>query len=145
MMHYEQSRISQPEEAPDVGAKIRLGPPRIVMAAPLGDASWGSFNFPNIWRLRDGRLVCAVTIGQDEMSSDADYHYLWYLSDDEGEHWTHAVVDENEAESFLRESCANSCTYITGLNRLSGDCQRWSGEKMAKNHHELDPGGGARC
>ena len=102
-MDYELSGISQPEEAPDVGAKIRLGPPRVVMAAPLGDTSWGSFNFPNIWRLRDGRLVCAVTIGQDEMSSDADYHYLWYISDDEGEHWTHAVVDENEAESFLRE------------------------------------------
>jgi hypothetical protein len=102
-MDDELSGISQPEDAPDVGVKIRLGPPRVVMAAPLGDTSWGSFNFPNLWRLRDGRLVCAVTIGQDEMSSDADYHYLWYISDDEGEHWTHAVVDENEAESFLRE------------------------------------------
>ncbi len=69
-MHYEQSRILQPEEAPDVGAKIRLGPPRIVMAAPLGDTSWGSFNFPNIWRLRDGRLVCLAP-----NDTDAEGHF----------------------------------------------------------------------
>jgi len=96
-------RICHPQDAPDVGAKVRLGPPRVVMLAPEGDTSWGSFNFPSVWRLRDGRLVCAVCIGQDEMSSDADYHYLWYISDGRAEHWTHAVVNEDEAESFVRE------------------------------------------
>ena len=59
--------------------------------------------FPSIWRLRDGRLVCAVTIGGDHMPADMDYHYLWYISYDEGQHWTHAVIDLAEAKDLLRE------------------------------------------
>src|SRR5437867_68012 len=73
------------------------------MMAPVGDTRWGYFIFPAIWRLRDGRLVCAVALGEDEMPSEADFHHLWYLSDDGGRHWTHAVVTEDEARDFLRQ------------------------------------------
>lgn len=95
--------IVQPGNAPDVGVKVRLGKPVEVMLAPEGDERWGLFMFPSIWRLRDGRLVCAVTIGGDHMPAEMDYHYLWYISHDEGRHWTHAVIDVSEAKAFLRE------------------------------------------
>ena len=86
-----------------MGVKVRLGDPVEVMLAPEGDERWGYFMFPSIWRLRDGRLVCAVTIGGDHMPADMDYHYLWYISYDEGQHWTHAVIDLAEAKDLLRE------------------------------------------
>ncbi len=95
--------IVQPDCAPDVGVKVRLGKPVEVMLAPEGDQRWGFFMFPSIWRLRDGRLVCAVTLGGDHMPSEMDYHYLWYISYDEGRHWTHAVINVSEAEAFLKE------------------------------------------
>ena len=98
-----QDTIVQPHDAPDVGLKVRLGEPVPVMLAPEGDDRWGFFMFPSIWRLRDGRLVCAVTLGGDHMPTEMDYHYLWYLSDDDGKHWTHTVMDVPEAEALLRE------------------------------------------
>jgi len=97
------THIVNPQEAPDVGVRVTAGPARVVMLAPEGEVVWGLFMFPSVWRLRDGRLVCAVTIGNDEMPSHADYHYLWYLSEDDGAHWSHAVVGLEEAEEFLRE------------------------------------------
>lgn len=90
-------------DAPDVGLRIHLGPERVIMAAAVGDTEWGMFMFPSVWRLRDGRLVCAVTVGNDESPSNADYHYLWYLSDDDGAHWTHAVLSLDEAEKLMRQ------------------------------------------
>ena len=95
--------IVEPDQAPDVGVKVQLGDPVEVMLAPEGDERWGFFMFPSIWQLRDGRLVCAVTIGGDHMPAEMDYHYLWYISDDEGQHWTHAVIDLAEAKALLRE------------------------------------------
>ena len=95
--------IVQPESAPDVGVRVRLGKPVEVMLAPEGDERWGFFMFPSIWRLRDGRLVCAVTLGGDHMPAEMDYHYLWYISADEGQHWTHTVMDVPEAQACLRE------------------------------------------
>ena len=95
--------IVAPSQARDVGVKVTVGPPRPVMLCEKGNRSWGQFAFPSMWRLRDGRLVCFVTIGEDEMPSDADFHYLWYISDDEGRHWIHAVITPEEAEAFLRE------------------------------------------
>jgi len=96
--------IVQPDEAPDAGVKVTVGPARPVMIAPEeGLAPWGMFVFPCVWRLRDGRLVCCISMGEDERPSDADYHYLWYLSDDDGAHWTHAIVSDEEAEALLRE------------------------------------------
>ena len=97
------TRVVDPRKAPDVGIRVKAGPVRVVMLAPEGEVVWGLFMFPSVWRLRDGRLVCAVTIGNDEMPSHADYHYLWYLSEDDGAHWSHAVVGLEEAEEFLRE------------------------------------------
>ena len=97
------ARVVDPGKAPDVGIRVEVGPARTVMLAPEGEAVWGLFMFPSVWRLRDGRLVCAVTLGNDEMPSHADYHYLWYLSEDDGVHWVHAVVGLGEAEGFLRE------------------------------------------
>ena len=73
--------IVQSQDAPDVGVKVRLGEPISVMLAPEGDDRWGFFMFPSIWRLRDGRLVCSVTLGGDHMPTEMDYHYLWYISD----------------------------------------------------------------
>ena len=95
--------IVELNQAPDVGVKVSLGDPVEVMLAPEGDERWGYFMFPSVWRLRDGRLVCAVTIGGDHMPAEMDYHYLWYISDDEGQHWTHAVIDLAEAKALLRE------------------------------------------
>ncbi|MDP6381054.1 MAG: hypothetical protein QF662_06890, partial [Phycisphaerae bacterium] len=95
--------IVRPGDAPDAGVKVRMGPPIPVMTAPEGDTTWGMFSFPSLWRLRDGRLVCMVTMGEDERPSDADYHYLWYTSEDDGRHWLHVVPDIAEAEGFLRE------------------------------------------
>ena len=83
-----------------------MGEPIEVMLAPEGDTRWGLFMFPSIWRLRDGRLVCAVTLGGDHMPAEMDYHYLWYLSDDEGQHWRHTVMGLSEAEAVLRERFA---------------------------------------
>lgn len=91
------------QDAPDAGLKVQLGEPVAVMLAPEGDERWGFFMFPSIWRLRDGRLVCAVTLGGDHMLAEMDYHYLWYVSDDEGQHWAHTVMDVAEAEAMLRE------------------------------------------
>ena len=95
--------IVDPSDAPDAGVRVRMGPPVPVMLAAEHDTTWGLFNFPSIWGLRDGRLVCEVTMGEDELTSDSDYHYLWYVSDDGGEHWTHAVLNEEEVEDILRE------------------------------------------
>ena len=88
------NEVVQPHDAPDAGVSVTIGPARTVMTAPEEELapSWGMFFLPCVWRLRDGRIVCAVTIGEDERPSAADYHYLWYLSDDEGAHWTHAVL-----------------------------------------------------
>ena len=97
------STVIQPSEAPDAGVRVSLGPPREVMLAPEGDRRWGMFMFPSLWRMRDGRLICAVTIGEDEMPSDADYHYLWFVSDDGSKNWTLAVVSDDEARAFIRE------------------------------------------
>jgi len=83
-----------------------MSEPVEVMLAPEGDVRWGFFMFPSIWRLRDGRLVCAVTLGGDHMPAEMDYHYLWYLSEDEGQHWTHTVMGLSEAEAVLRERFA---------------------------------------
>ena len=69
--------IVQPDEAPDAGVKVTVGPARPVMIAPEeGLAPWGMFVFPCVWQLRDGRLVCCISMGEDEQPSDADYHYL---------------------------------------------------------------------
>ena len=99
------NEVVQPHDAPDAGVSVSVGPAKTVMIAPEEEfaPSWGMFVFPSVWRLRDGRIVCTVTIGEDELPSDADYHYLWYLSDDEGVHWTHAVMSDEEAETLLRE------------------------------------------
>ena len=97
------NNIVEPQDAPDVGVTVSTEPAREVMLAPQGDAEWGFFMFPTVWRLRNGLLVCAVTVGNDEMPSHADYHYLWYVSEDEGEHWTAIVPDLREAESLVRE------------------------------------------
>ena len=86
-----------------MGFKVRLGDPVEVMLAPEGDERWAHFMFPSIGRLPDGRLLCAVTIGGDHMPADMDYHYLWYISCDEGQHWTHAEIDLAEAKALLRE------------------------------------------
>ena len=95
--------IIQPGDAPDCGVRVRVGNPIPVMMSPEGDARWGLFMFPSLWRLRDSRLVCAVTIGNDEMPSDADYHYLWYVSEDDGERWVHTVPGADEADGWLRQ------------------------------------------
>ena len=95
--------IVEPEDAADAGVRVNVGPAREIMLGPEGEAEWGFFMFPTVWKLRDGRLVCAVTVGNDEMPSHADYHYMWYLSDDGGVHWTHAVLRLEEAEEFLRQ------------------------------------------
>lgn len=90
-------------DAPDVGVRVNRSAPVPVMLCPAGEARWGLFMFPCLWRLRDGRLVCAVTIGNDEMPSDADYHYLWQVSDDDGHAWVHAVPGAEEARDWLRQ------------------------------------------
>ena len=90
------NEIVDPSCAPDVGVTVKVGPAAVVMLAPEGETPWGLFAFPSVWPLRDGRLVCDVTMGEDEKPSDADYHYLWYVSDDRGRHWTHTVVNEDE-------------------------------------------------
>ena len=96
-------KIVQPGEAPDAGVEVEIGPPRPVMLAPIGDHQWGMFGFPSVWRLRDSRLVCAVTLGEDEMPSNGDIRYLWYISEDDGTSWTHFAVHDAEATSFIRE------------------------------------------
>lgn len=93
----------EPENAPDAGVVVEIGPARPVMLAPEGYREWGLYQFPSIWRLRSGRLVCAVALGEDEMPSVADYHYLWYISDDHGLNWRHAAASNAEAKTFLRE------------------------------------------
>ena len=100
--------IVQPQDAPDAGVKVQIDKPIPVMVAPAGNARWGMFMFPSLWRLRDKRLVCTVTIGNDEMPSDADYHYLWYISENEGERWLHAVPSVEEARDWLRQRCTLS-------------------------------------
>lgn len=95
--------IVQPAEAPDVGVEVEMGPARPVMMAPMGDREWGVFGEPCIWRLRDSRLICAVAIGEDEMPSVGDYHYLWYISEDEGTNWTQFAIHDSEAKGFIRE------------------------------------------
>ena len=44
-----------------------------------------------------------VTIGGDHMPANMDYNYLWYISCDEGQHWTHAEIDLAGAKDLLRE------------------------------------------
>ena len=92
-----------PEEVADVGVRVELGKPVPMLCAAPGDERWGLFAFPCVWRLRDQRLVHAVTVGEDEYPSCADYHYLWYVSSDNGVHWSHVVPSVAEAEALLRE------------------------------------------
>lgn len=96
-------KIVDATDAPDAGVKVEIGPPRPVMFAPIGDRQWGTFGFPSVWRLRDGRVICAVTMGEDEMPSNGDIRYLWYVSDDEGTNWMHVAVNDAEAIGFVRE------------------------------------------
>ena len=95
--------ITTHEGAPDVRVRVELGAPVPILRAAPGDERWGLFAFPCVWRLRDGRLVCTVTVGEDERASCADYHYLWYASSDDGAHWSHLVPSTDEAEALLRE------------------------------------------
>jgi hypothetical protein len=96
-------KIVDANQAPDAGVKVELGPARPVMLAPIGDRQWGLFGFPSVWKLRDGRVVCAVTLGEDEMPSNGDIRYLWYISEDEGTNWTHVAANDAEAIGFVRE------------------------------------------
>jgi hypothetical protein len=97
--------VTVANKAPDVGVKVTVGEPRVVMWAPEGKTSdragniaklghlgsnfategrWGQYMFPEVNRLRDGRILVRVSVG-----GDANRNYLNYMSADGGRNWTH--------------------------------------------------------
>jgi len=109
------------DQAPDVGVKVVVGEPRVVMWAPEGDAAdvagervrlkhlggtlagqgrWGQYMFPQISRLRGGMLVIQLYVGGD---SSHGREYLYYVSDDQGRNWRHFTVYNDVEERPANE------------------------------------------
>jgi hypothetical protein len=109
-------QIVDASSAPDAGVRVSISPARPIMLALEGDSRWAVFSFPSIWRLRSGLLVCSVTIGEDQRLSDADYHYLWFVSDDDGQHWGNDQTILPGADH--ERSCCNSDVYIIAPDRF---------------------------
>jgi hypothetical protein len=104
------------DQAPDAGAKVIVGKPRVVMWAPEGktadiagekyrlrhlggsiaaEGRWGQYMFPQISKIRGGMLVVQVYVGGD---SPGGRNYLYYVSDDQGKTWRHSTVYDDTAE-----------------------------------------------
>lgn len=62
------------------------------------EVSWGPWQFPNINRLNDGRIVCSINPGQDDFSSYGMPN-VWFVSEDEGETWAPISPEEAEVQS----------------------------------------------
>ena len=109
------------ENAPDVGVKVVVGEPRIVMLAPEGktadiagekhrlrhlggsiamEGRWGQYMFPQISRIRGDMLVIQVYVGGD---SPGGRKYLYFLSDDKGKTWRLCTVYEDSNEKPATE------------------------------------------
>lgn len=72
---------------------MHLGEPVIVaVGAPEMSGQWGFFQFPNLWRGRDGDLHLAVNIGVD---SEAGRHEpsACFVSKDDGRSWAGVGAD----------------------------------------------------
>ena len=101
------SEIVDPYTPPDVGVRVTLGVPRLVMLGPAGELEWGPYQNPAIWQLRDGRLVVRVMSYQDiGYNPDVDWTYFYFVSSDRGASWSHVVPGEEEERRLVMESGA---------------------------------------
>ena len=65
---------------------VSMSEPRVVAEGPVGDFRWGFFMFPRLYRVRDGRLVLAVHMGDDSTIGIRGQPAYW-LSSDKGKTW----------------------------------------------------------
>ena len=91
-----------PHQAPDAGVNVLVGKPHAVMFGPegnvednegnvarLGFERFGNYMFPQVHRLRDGRLLVRVYVGAEDPRYNRPTELLNYLSDDGGKSWQH--------------------------------------------------------
>lgn len=71
---------------PDKNVDIVLGEPLLVMHGPAGDTTWGFYQFPDMWRGRDGTVYLCVNVGPDCKLGDRE-DSRWFKSDDNGGSW----------------------------------------------------------
>ena len=99
------AEIIDPYDPPDVGVKVTLGEPRLLMLGPAGELTWGPYQNPTIWRLRDGRLIVRVLSYQDiGYNPDVDWTYFYFVSSDGGESWTYFIPAKDEERRLVMES-----------------------------------------
>ncbi len=65
---------------------VELSDVRIVAEGPVDDFRWGFFMFPRLCRVRDGRLVVAIHMGDDSTLGVRGIP-VSYISSDEGRTW----------------------------------------------------------
>ena len=68
---------------------MRLGEPAVVAVGPpemTGPESWGFFQFPHMWRGRDGSLYMVINVGADSLAGRHEPP-LFFVSRDGGRAW----------------------------------------------------------
>jgi hypothetical protein len=88
----------------DAGVSVRMGEPTLLMTGPPDALAWGLYQNPDVWRLRDGRLVARVQSYADSAHNPiVHWRHWWFISQDAGRHWAPAHPSEAEEKVFLME------------------------------------------
>ena len=95
--------------------RITLSEPVLVAMGPeSATTGWGPYQFPELSRLKDGRLLCNFNAGADSVTAYGDPR-PYYVSSDEGQSWT--PVSHSEVEQ------------LEGLELPNGDLLRYISPK----------------
>ena len=73
--------------------KLKIDDPVIAIMGPESSIGWGPFQFPELRKSPDGRLILKYHLGQDSCEEYGKDNG-WLLSDDNGDSWHDALQDE---------------------------------------------------
>ena len=74
--------------------KIKLSDPVVISMGPESETTgWGPYQFPELTKTKDGRLLCSFNVGEDSVTAYGNPR-PYFISSDRGQTWTQIPKDQ---------------------------------------------------
>jgi len=106
---------------------MKLGEPTVVAVGPpemTGPESWGFFQFPDMWRGKDGSLYLVINVGADSRAGRHEPS-LFFVSRDGGRSWSPIAPEDADLSPAIlhlpdgRRAAFGDCRHIYHFHALA--------------------------